>query len=246
MPRMSGPNRDQPWLRDPYDIAGVWPSVSLLYESDEYVLGFDSEEWDGIDRDVRQAGIRAEARKRAHRYLAMNGASVWARVDRSLLTSEPFVESEPASSLVSSVTATELVIRYLLLRPLIAGLVFDTKFAMRLIRDPFGNQHALDRKLLPAACRAWGIDLESAELPNGQPLWHTHEQLVVVRNHYVHRADKVTVAQAQGGYDCAMGLIENLVQPLVSGVGLAWPPTEWSVNGRTHDPVEENYDYMGS
>jgi len=147
---------------------------------------------------------------------------------------------------VSSVTAAELSIRFLLLRPLIVGLVFDTKFAMRLIRDPFGNQPHLDRKLLPHVCRAWGIDVEAVALANGQPLWSTFGQLVEVRHRYVHRADEVTGAQAQGAYDCAMGMVEELVQPLAIRVKLPWPPNQWSVNGKTHDPVEESFDYMGS
>lgn len=231
---------------DPYELSGIWPTAALLYDSDEYEYAFDSAEWAEIDREVRQAGIRAEARKRTRRYLAMNGAHVWARVHRSLLTAGPLVEKQPASSLVSSVTASEISIRFLLLRPLIAGLIFDTKFAMRLIRDPFGNQPYLDRKLLPAACRAWGIDLEGVVLPNGEALWDSLSQLVEVRNRYVHRADPVSAAQAQGGYDCALGIVDDLVRPLASVVKLGWPPTDWSVKGRTHDPVEENFDYMGS
>jgi fructose 1,6-bisphosphatase len=43
---------------------------------------------------------------------------------------------------------------------------------------------------------------------------------VEVRHRYVHRADPVTVAHAQGGYDSAMGLIEELLQPLASRVRL--------------------------
>lgn len=235
---------------DPYELSGVWPVYHPLYESDElYGEGYDTPEWDVIDdpAHVVASGIRSEARKRIGRYLAMNGAAVWKRVERSLADAESLRDGHPPSSIVSSITAAELLIRYLLLRPLIAGLVFETRLAMRLIRDPFRRgQHALDRAILPVACAAWEIDLNSINLPNGEPLWSTYESLVEVRNRYVHRADPVTQAQAQGGIDCAKGLLTSVLMPTVERLRLPWPPDTWNVRGRTHDPVEASYDYMGS
>ncbi len=213
---------------DPYELAGVWPAYAPLYESEELYDAYDRVEWGDVDdaAGLVAGGIRAEARKRIRRYLAMNGASVWDRVERSLATAEVLQSSYPGSSIVSSSTAAELLIRYLLLRPLIAGLVFDTRLAMRLIRDPFRRgQQALDRVMLPAACAAWNIDLESIDLPNGEPLWSTYESLVEVRNRYVHRADPVSQAQAVGGIDCTKGLLTTVLIPTAARLRLPWPPS---------------------
>jgi hypothetical protein len=235
---------------DPYELADVWPTYAPLYESEEfYVDPDDTAEWGDIDdaASLVAVGIRSEARKRIRRYLAMNGSAVWSRVQRSLAHAERLETNHPASSIVSSITAAELLIRFLLLRPLIAGLVFETRLAMRLIRDPFRRgQHGLDRAILPIACAAWDIDLDGLKLANGQPLWSTYESLVEVRNRYVHRADPVSPAQARGALDCTHGLVASALMPTASRLRLPWPPTAWSVRGRTHDPVEANYDYMGS
>ena len=155
-------------------------------------------------------------------------------------------DTYPAASIVAAVTACELIIRFLLLRPLIAGYVFNTKLAMRLVREGYSARTDLDRRLLPDACRAWGLDLDALTLPNGQSLWDSLRLLIEVRNKYVHRAEPVLAEQAEGALDCAEGLIDQMVRPLANRLDLEWPPTSWAHKGRTHDPTEASFDYMGS
>jgi hypothetical protein len=176
----------------------------------------------------------------------MNGAAVWTRVERSLADAQASSEPYPAGSIVAAVTGAELIIRFLLLRPLIAGLVFNTKLAMRLVREGYSAQMERDRRLLPDACRAWGLDLDGLKLPNGQPLWETLRALIEVRNKNVHRAEPVLREQAVGAIDCAEGLIDQLVRPLSTRLELEWPPAGWTHKGRTYDPVDASFDYMGS
>jgi hypothetical protein len=197
---------------DPYELAEVFPPWQPLYESDELSEDPDwSPEWSGLadQAELVAKGVRSEARRRFRRYLAMNGAAVWDRVERSQVNASELRDAHAPSSLVSSMTAAELLIRYLLLRPMIVGLVFETKLAMRLIRDPFRRQTDMDRLLLPVACRAWDLDLNELQLPNGESLWLTLELLVTVRNRYVHRAEDVTAAQAQGAIDCSHGSVSG-------------------------------------
>lgn len=238
---MEGPIRD--W--DPYRIA----DVELFARSWQDEAAFSSEEeteWPSMDDRVVALGKRAEATNRARQYLAMNGAAVWQRVDRSRSEASQLREASLGASLVASVTAGELVIRFLLLRPMVAGLLFNTKLAMRLVREGATTRTERDRVFLPDACRAWGIALDAYSLPNEQPLWETFKAVVEVRNRYVHRADPVVPEQASGAMDCVDALVEGIVRPFSNRVGLAWPPATWTHRGRTHDPVEANFDYMGS
>jgi hypothetical protein len=176
----------------------------------------------------------------------MNGAAVWVRVERSLADATQHHDTHPAASIVAAVTAAELIIRYMLLRPMIAGLVFNTKLAMRLVREGSSVQTARDRSLLPDVCRAWDVELDDLLLPNGQPLWDSLKSLIEVRNRYVHRAEQVGPERARGAIDCAGGLLDQVVEPLAGRLGLEWPPTGLTHKGRTHDPVEASFDYMGS
>jgi hypothetical protein len=225
--------------RDPYRIADV---IQPWFEPpDDYAFD-DIDEWPG-ERIIAK-GKADETRNRARQYLAMNGAAVWKRVERSMEAAEQQAEF-PAGSIVAAVTACELTIRFLLLRPMIAALVFNTRLSMRLVRERT-MQPERDRKMLPHVASAWGLQLEDLRLPNGQPLWDTLQLLIEVRNNYVHRADPVVAEQAGGALDCAQELVTQVVRPLAERVGLAWPPSDWTHKGRTHDPVEASFDYMGS
>lgn len=225
--------------RDPYRIADVSPA---WFEWSEYYAFEDMDEWP--DERIIAKSKAAEARNRARQYLAMNGAAVWTRVERAIEAADQQAKF-PAGSMVASVTACELTIRFLLLRPMIAALVFNTRLSMRLVRERT-MQPERDRRLLPHVASAWGLDLGDLMLPNGQPLWDTFQLLIEVRNNYVHRADPVVAEQAVGALDCASGLVNQMVRPFAERVGLTWPPSEWTHKGRTHDPVEASFDYMGS
>ena len=229
---------------DPYRIADVY----VPWAWDDGLDAYDDMEWPDLEDSARiiARGKSGEARNRARQYLSMNGAAVWARVERSLADADGFKDTHPAASIVAAVTAAELIIRFLLLRPLVAGLVFNTKLAMRLVREGYTARTDRDRGLLPDACRAWGLALDALKLPNGQRLWDSLRLLIEVRNKYVHRAEPVLAEQAAGAIDCAEGLIDQVVRPLANRLELEWPPAGWTHKGRTYDPVEASFDYMGS
>ncbi len=228
---------------DPYRIADVY-----VPWGDDNLATDDDTEWPGPEASSRMIakGKRDDARNRVRQYLSMNGAAVWARVERALADARSSRDTYPAASIVAAMTASELTVRFLVLRPMVAGLVFNTRLAMRLVREGYSARTDRDRALLPDACRAWGIDLDSLTLPNGEPLWESLLPLVEVRNRYVHRAEPVLAEQAAGAVDCAEGLVAQMVLPLASSLGLEWPPTGWTHKGRTYDPVGAKFDYMGS
>lgn len=230
--------------RDPYRLADVYLPPDL----DEYIDYNDEQEWSGAEDDweVLQKGMTAQAQRRFRQYLAMNGAATWSRIDRAIAAARLQREAHPEASIVAAVTAGELLIRFFLVRPMIAGLVFNTRLAMRLVRDRQSTPTARDRQLLPEVCRAWSVDIEALKLANDQPLWLTLLDLIEVRNRYVHRADPVLAEQATGALDCVEALLGQLVKPLSQRAGLDWPPYPWTHKGRTHDPVEAAFEYMGS
>jgi hypothetical protein len=124
--------------RDPYRLADVY----LPPELEEYVDFFDEQEWSGTGNDweVLQKGMTAQAHTRYRQYLAMNGAAVWRRIDRASADARLQREVHPGASIVAAVTAAELLVRFFLVRPMIAGLVFNTRLAMRLVpRAPINS-----------------------------------------------------------------------------------------------------------
>jgi hypothetical protein len=227
--------------RDPYDVASAPPWEDYAYAPEELLeIAADYE------AQVIEEGIRDQSLDRARRYLSTNGDAVWLRVDRCLREAALLQAGHPGPSIVVCMTGTELLVRYLLLRPLLAGLIFHDGLAVRLIHDPFRNRQRLDRELLPITCRAWSLDLEGLTLANGVPIWFTLLELWNIRNHAVHRAREVSEAQALGALDCTRGLVDQLLVPLARQVRLKWPDGPWSRGGRRRDPVEEDFEYLGS
>lgn len=131
-------------------------------------------------------------------------------------------------------------------RPRNSGPAPSLRRSLRLVREGYSARMERDRRLRPDACRAWGMDLDAMKLSNGQPLWETLRALIEVRNKNVNRAEPVLREQAAGAIDCAEGRIDQMVRPLSTRLELEWPPVGWTHKGRTYDPVDASFDYMGS
>jgi ElaB/YqjD/DUF883 family membrane-anchored ribosome-binding protein len=175
---------------------------------------------------VIEKGIRDQVEQRARDYLSKNGDAVWARIQRAIVEAERLVDEHPGASLVSSMTAAELMVRFMLLRPMLAGLVIDPAIADRLAAEATQGIGARDRKLLPHVCRAWDIDLGGARV-NDRELWPTLGGLWQVRHDAVHRGEAVTVAQAKLALGCAAAVSTELLGPLVAQLRVKWPDGPW-------------------
>lgn len=120
-------------------------------------------------------------------------------------------------------TAAELTVRYMLLRPMLAGLVIDPAIADRLAAEATQGIGDRDRKLLPHFCRAWDIDLVGARVGGDRELWPTLGTLWQIRHDAVHRGEVVTTAQAKLALACAAAVTTELLGPLVAQLGVKWP-----------------------
>jgi ElaB/YqjD/DUF883 family membrane-anchored ribosome-binding protein len=179
------------------------------------------------EADVIEKGIRDQVEDRARDYLSKNGDAVWARIQRAIVEAERLVDEHPGASLVSSMTAAELLVRFMLLRPMLAGLVIDPAIADRLAAEATQGIGDRDRKLLPHVCRAWDIDLAGARVDGDRELWPTLGGLWQVRHDAVHRGDAVTVAQAKLALACAAAVGTELLGPLVARLQVKWPEGPW-------------------
>jgi hypothetical protein len=129
---------------------------------------------------------------------------------------------------------------------LIAGLVFNSALASRLIDNPFRRRQYLDRDLLPIACQAWEIDLAAVETPDGLHAWPTLLGAWKIRDDFVHKGDQVDISHAQAALNCSQALMNDLVMPLARRLGLLWPKGAWSLDGRTRDPIQAEREVWGS
>lgn len=162
--------------------------------------------------------------ERASTYLGIYGDAIQARAEARLNEAGRLLEagfSGPA--LVSSVTGLEIIIRFLILRPLVDGAFLSDDCAAILADRIVSGRSVDDRRILPKMLAQWGIGLESLVLPNGRGLLGTLDTVWQTRNAFVHKSEPVETVVAQSAINCADGLVRGVIVPLARILGLSWP-----------------------
>jgi len=223
---------------DDLDInLGDMPDLPSYDASDLADMQHEKYEYDAMldaayeyEAGVIEKGIRAQVEERARDYLSRNGDAVRARIQRAIEEAERLVDEHPGASLICSMTAAELMVRFMLLRPMLAGLVIDPAIADRLAAEATQGLGDRDRKLLPHVCRAWGIDIVGARVNGDRELWPTLGGLWSVRHAAVHRAAERGRSPERGGAESS----EDRGHRCSVGVRRAWRrpmPSGWSRRG---------------
>jgi hypothetical protein len=158
----------------------------------------DPWEYYDFDDDDYVDGVMDERSKDSVRmYLAIHGDAIESRVRECLTEAQELIEGGHFGlSLVRSSTASELVIGYLVVRPLVQGAFMSEEWGLVLTDRIIHASRRNDRELLPPLLKQWGIDLDALELPSGGRMWHRlvgkRDGLWASRDAYVHSARPVT------------------------------------------------------
>jgi hypothetical protein len=117
------------------------------------------------------------------------------------------------ASLVLSATAIELIIRFMLLRPLVQGAFLSDEWADILSKRIATGRAAEDRDLLPAVLRKWNVDVTHRSIADGKSLWKTMRSVVwKKRNGFVHQASPVSEQEASMALECANAFMEIVLE----------------------------------
>jgi len=127
------------------------------------------------------------------------------------------------AALVLFVTATEVAIKAVLLRPVIAGLVHNEAVA-ELISDLAIQHNGLDRfkPILAKILAAYGqIDFTEFRIEgHDKTLWEELARIQNARNGLVHRAEPVSLEDANLAQSVAVMVLGNWLPSVLSGLGL--------------------------
>ncbi|TPQ32798.1 hypothetical protein C2U70_20755 [Bradyrhizobium guangdongense] len=186
-------------------------------------------------KNISEDGVR--------NYLGTYGDAVDERIShcmreaRMLLTGGFF-----QSATVSAVTAIELTIRFLLLRPLVQAAFFSEEWANLLTQRVASGRTAGDREILPQILAFHGIDLGKTKLPNGSLLWRTIvEKVYKQRDKIVHRGEATSEDNATLAIQCADSLRNEIVLPYASKLGFTldktgcWQRTKTLLSGSRYN-----------
>lgn len=179
---------------------------------------------------IIEEGIREQVEARARQYLAETGDAVRDRVERSLAEAASLLATHPGAALVCAMTGVEITIRFLVLRPMLAGLVIEPALA-----DDLAELAVRNPEMLPRLCAAWEIELGTVRTADGSPAWPAFHRLKEPRNMYVHRAEPVSPETAAEAVAVARALFGGLVEPLAHRLQLF--AGTWGDGIETRDPL---------
>jgi hypothetical protein len=130
-------------------------------------------------------------------------------------------------SIVRSATASEIVVRYLIVEPLLAGMHLSDMLG-KLLTGLSTMHRARNREIVPALLRHWDIDLGSYKLGGGAKLWDVLvSDLWPARDRVVHAAEAGDPDLAARGHEAATDLMDGVIVKLSEVIGLSWPDTAW-------------------
>jgi hypothetical protein len=179
--------------------------IDSLYE-DEY-----------FEEIGRQEDIAAELKRLSEEpirdYLGTYGDAIDQRLD-DVLTAARYASQAgfPRFAVLGAVTAIEIIIGHMLVRPLLQGAFLSNSWAQILTKHVIGGRAPTERKLLPSVLEMYDIKIEDLKLQNGKSLWQAFLSAVIPhRNAIVHAGESATPEQALLALECATTLRKELV-----------------------------------
>lgn len=204
--------------------------------------------WDDVDwadmaaeaeLELINSGIVEQSEDRARDYLATYGDAAsdriqWARDEAEAL----LAELHPSASLAFAAIAAEIAIRFLIVRPLLGGIIFSDVLAERIAARIASGRSAGDRDLLPYVSQHWGLGMEGKRLASGELLLpYLKDTLFAQRDALMHRGEQVNDADAERACEAVRLIVDEVVVSLSHRLRFVWPHSRWSFpNGRERSP----------
>jgi hypothetical protein len=133
-------------------------------------------------------------------------------------------------AIISATTAIELIIRYLLIRPLVQAAFLTEDWAYFLTQRIATGRTADDRALLPKLLEYHDVKICDLKLSTGSEVWKTITEIVYgKRNRIVHAGESANLEEAKTAIECAVLFREKIVLPLAKKLGFTLETTKcWS------------------
>ena len=185
---------------------------------------WEEEYWEEIGRNEEiAAAIKNLSEEPIREFLGTYGDAIDARIDNTVATARYASQSGfPRYAVVGAVTAIELIMRYMLVRPLLQGAFLSDSWAKLLDKHIFQGRmaQALERQLLPSVLGMYDIKIEDLKLSDGSGLWKTFlTKIVLKRNAIMQDGDNATPDEAKLALECANTLRKVVVAQIGKKMG---------------------------
>lgn len=184
-----------------------------------------------LERDAAMANfiessVAEIANENVRGYLGTYGDAVEERVKQCISEAKNLFEATFwGPSLTLSVTSIEIIIRFMILRPLVQGAFLSEEWAEILSKRIATGRSSEDRELLPSILRQWKIDITIIKTKSNEPLWENIKKLINTRNDFVHSGEEITEQEARKGLEAADSLVTEIIVPIADRFGFSLSET---------------------
>jgi hypothetical protein len=192
-----------------------------------------------LERDAAMAefienSVAEIANDNVRGYLGTYGDAIEERVRQCMLEANKLYETNFwGPSLTLSVTSIEILLRFMILRPIVQGAFLSEEWADILSKRIATGRSAEDRKLLPVILKHWGVDITKLKTASGKPVWEMIQRLIKTRNNFVHSGEAVQKDEAKEGLDAAKSLVTEIIIPIAEKYGFSMLETgKWHKGGK--------------
>jgi len=159
--------------------------------------------------------------------LGVTGDAIDVRVESCLAEAEQLLAlNHPGPALSLAATAGELIIRFLVVRPLVQGAFHSEEWASILADRIWTGRSSGDRELLPNVLQQWRIDISTFKTGSGLHVWDfMRNTLWPQRDYFVHRGDRPTNDTARSAIEVVRFLRNVIVDQVASSLGFTLKET---------------------
>ena len=183
--------------------------------------------YDDLQRQFEE-DLKSQAKGAVKSYLGRYGDAVDQRVLASLAESKALLKGGHfGPALCTAAIAVELMIRFMLVRPLVQGAFLSDEWADILTARIATGETARDRQLVPAVLRQWGLYVTKVRgAATKVPVWEfTVAKLFPCRHNYVHRYEPIAEDIAAAGVECAEAFRYEIVAAVAKQIGFTLDAT---------------------
>lgn len=185
------------------------------------------DEYGDAEYDFVEASLKDRSEEAVQVYLGRFGDAIDERVMSILKTSEELLESGfIEQALTASCTSIEIMIRFMVVRPLVQGAFLSEEWS-EILTDRIGSGRAdADRKLFPRLLQEWGIDINDFQINNNELLWdYIHKEMIPTRNKVVHAGMTITEDQSEKAVSAAKVFRNTVIKAIEKRFGFTLETT---------------------
>jgi hypothetical protein len=185
------------------------------------------DEYGDAEYDLVTESLKQRSEEAVQVYLGRYGDAIDERVQRLLGTTESLLKHGfPEQALSTAVTAIEIMIRFMVVRPLVQGAFLSEQWSEILTGKISAGRAESDRKLFEKLLSEWDIELSKFQFKEQGTLWaFVRDKVLKIRHQVIHAGETVDMEFATLSVEAAFSFRSTIVKAIEERFGFTLDAT---------------------